>query len=280
MNRTTNQQFFIKILSLIVLLFFSLISVYPVLNVLSISLRPVDAFQSRSLSIVNSQSSFINFITLFKETSFLTWLKNSIIVSSCVTLFGMTLAATSGYALARYNFKGKRWAMLSLVATQMFPASMLLLPFFIVLSQLQLINNFWGLFIIYSATALPFCIWQMKAYYDTIPKELEEAALLDGCSPFQAFYKIILPLSLPALAITALFNFMSAWSEYAVAAVVLQDPELYTLPLGLKSFQASLATQWGLYAAGSLVVSIPIVALFLFLSRYLISGLTLGGVKG
>ena len=120
----------------------------------------------------------------------------------------------------------------------------------------------------------------MKSFYDTIPPDLEEAARLDGCNQYQAFYKIILPLSKPALVITALFSFMTSWSEYVIAAIVLQNPNLYTLPLGLKSFQASLSTQWGLYAAGAVVVSIPVTILFISLSRYLVSGLTMGSVKG
>ena len=162
----------------------------------------------------------------------------------------------------------------------MFPATMLLLPFFIILSKLGLINSYVGLVIIYSSTALPFCIWQMKGLYDTIPPALEESAYLDGCNQFQAFYKIVLPLSTPALVITALFSFMASWSEYVVAAIILQDPELYTLPLGLKSFQSSLATEWGLYAAGAVVISIPVVILFISLARFLVSGLTMGSVKG
>jgi len=148
------------------------------------------------------------------------------------------------------------------------------------LAKLKLINSYLGLIIIYSSTALPFCIWQMKGYYDTIPAALEEAARMDGCSRFSAFIKVILPVSAPALVITALFSFMASWSEYVVAAIVLQDPGLYTLPLGLKSFQASLATQWGLYAAGAVVVSIPVTILFISLSRFLVSGLTMGSVKG
>jgi arabinogalactan oligomer/maltooligosaccharide transport system permease protein len=120
----------------------------------------------------------------------------------------------------------------------------------------------------------------MKGFYDTIPPSLEESACMDGCNRFQAFYKIILPLSSPALVITALFSFMSSWSEYVVAAIILQDPHLYTLPLGLKSFQASLSTQWGLYAAGAILVSVPVVILFISLAKYLVSGLTLGSVKG
>ncbi|MCC7430314.1 sugar ABC transporter permease [bacterium] len=289
---------------------FTLATIYPVLNVIGISLRTDNAFQSKSLAFVefdepfedtngnktrdenekftdenNNQkwdegSSLKSFETLFTETSFLLWAWNSFLITLVVTLTGVVLASTCGYALSRFNFKGKQFGMVSLMTTQMFPATMLLLPFFIILSKLGLINSYLGLIIIYSSTALPFCIWQMKGYYDTIPQALEESARLDGCSRFSAFYKIILPLSAPALVITALFSFMASWSEYVVAAVVLQDPELYTLPLGLKSFQASLATQWGLYAAGALVVSVPVTVLFVALAKYLVSGLTLGSVKG
>ena len=262
------------------LLLFTLATLYPALNIIGISLRTDDAFQTRSLALWTSESSFRSYVTLFLETDFLTWLKNSFLVSFVVTITGVILASTSGYALSRFNFMGRRAVLSSLLMTQMFPATMLLLPFFILLAKLKLINSYLGLIIIYSSTALPFCIWQMKGYYDTIPDALEEAARIDGCSRFSAFTKVILPVSAPALVITALFSFMASWSEYVVAAIVLQDPGLYTLPLGLKSFQASLSTQWGLYAAGAVVVSIPVMILFISLSRFLVSGLTVGSVKG
>ena len=262
------------------LVLFTLATLYPALNIIGISLRTDDAFQTRSLALWTSESSFRSYVTLFLETDFLTWLKNSFLVSFVVTITGVILASTSGYALSRFNFMGRRAVLSSLLMTQMFPATMLLLPFFILLAKLKLIDSYLGLIIIYSSTALPFCIWQMKGYYDTIPAALEEAARIDGCSRFSAFIKVILPVSAPALVITALFSFMASWSEYVVAAIVLQDPGLYTLPLGLKSFQASLATQWGLYAAGAVVVSIPVTILFISLARFLVSGLTVGSVKG
>jgi arabinogalactan oligomer/maltooligosaccharide transport system permease protein len=133
--------------------------------------------------------------------------------------------------------------------------------------------------IFYTATALPFCLWQMKGFYDTIPVSLEEAACIDGCTRWSTFYRVTLPLAVPGLVITALFSFMTAWSEYIVAAQVLQERDMYTLPLGLKSFQASMSTEWGLYAASSVLVSLPVVVVFILLSRYLVSGLTLGSVK-
>ena len=301
-----------KIEVVLIFLFLSLFcmaTIYPVLNIVGVSLRTDNAFQSRSLSLFefpesykdlnsngvwdsgekyvdenkngrwDSGSSFSSYVELITKTDFLLWAWNSVVISFVVTLTGVVFASTGGYALSRFKFKGREFGMIALMTTQMFPATMLLLPFFILLSYLGLINSYMGLIIIYSSTALPFCIWQMKGYYDTIPPSLEESARLDGCSRYQAFYKIILPLSGPALVITALFSFMASWSEYVVAAIILQDPKLYTLPLGLKSFQASLSTQWGLYAAGAVVVSIPVGILFISLSKFLVSGLTMGSVK-
>ena len=274
------NRFLSRLSSYAVLALFAFIAVYPITRILTISLRPGDQLLSRSLALIPAGASLDNFRVLLTETPFLQWLGNSVLVSLVVTITGVALASTAGYALSRHRFRGRKAALSGILVTQMFPATMLLLPLYIVLIKLGLINSYLGIIVIYTATALPFCVWQMKGYYDTIPASLEEAARIDGAGPWQAFYKVILPLAAPALVITALFSFMSAWNEYIVAAVVLQDTELFTLPVGLKGFQASMSTQWGLYAAGSLLVSIPVIVLFLILSRYLISGLTLGAVKG
>lgn len=269
-----------QILTYMFLLAFTAIAVYPILQVVTISLRPADRLLSTSLEIIPENATFGNYLELFEDRPFMLWMWNSIIVSLVVTLTGVTLASTTGYAFSRFQFVGKKIGLLSLLTTQMFPATMLLLPLYIVLIRLGLINTYMGVIVIYTATALPFTIWTMKGYYDTIPYSLEEAARIDGCNQFQAFYKVILPLAAPALVITALFSFMTAWSEYLVAAQVLQDSDLWTLPLGLKSFEANMSTEWGLYGASSIIVTIPVVVLFLALSRYLVSGLTLGSVKG
>ena len=262
------------------LMVFAVIAVYPVLQVVTISLRPADRLLSTSLEIIPANATWKNYIELFRDRPFATWLWNSTLVSLVVTLTGVVLASMTGYAFSRFNFIGKKMGLLSLLTTQMFPATMLLLPLYIMLINLGLINTYLGVIIIYTATALPFTIWTMKGYYDTIPYSLEEAARIDGCNQFQAFYKIILPLAAPALVITALFSFMTAWSEYLVAAQILQDSDLWTLPLGLKSFESNMSTEWGLYGASSIIVTIPVVILFLALSKYLVSGLTLGSVKG
>ena len=266
--------------SYVALSFFALIAIYPVLQVFTVSLRPADRLLSTSLEIIPENATLAAYLELFRDRPFLTWMLNSLLVSLVVTLTGTALASTAGYAFSRFAFFGKQLGLLGLLTTQMFPATMLLLPLYIMLIKLGLINTYMGVIIIYTATALPFTIWTMKGYYDTIPYSLEEAARIDGCNQFQAFYQIILPLAAPALVITALFSFMTAWAEYIVAAQILQDSNLWTLPLGLKSFESNMTTEWGLYGAASLIVAVPVVILFLALSRYLVSGLTLGSVKG
>lgn len=261
------------------LLVFVAISLYPVLNVLSISLRPQNRLRSTDLAIIPADWTWNNYIQLFTAQPFLTWMGNSLLVSLAVTLLGVSLATIGGYSLSRYRFAGRKGFLLSVLVTQMFPATMLMLPLYLMIARLNLINSFLGLLIFYTATALPFCLWQMKGFYDTIPAALEEAARIDGCSRWAAFRNVTLPLAVPGIVITALFSFMTAWSEYLVAAQVLQDADLFTLPLGLKSFQATMSTQWGLYAAAALLVSIPAVLIFMFLCPYLVSGLTAGSVK-
>ena len=277
---TSNRRLAAIISTYVVLGVFAFIAVFPVTRIFTISLRPSDRLLSTTLDFIPDNATLNNYIVLLTETHFLRWMFNSTFIALVVTVTGVAFASTAGYALSRYKFAGRGSMLSGLLVTQMFPATMLLLPLYVVLIRLELLNSYIGIVIIYTATALPFCVWQMKGYYDTIPFSLEEAARIDGCSPWQAFYKVIFPLAAPALVITALFSFMTAWNEFVVANVVLQDSELFTLPLGLKLFQGTMVTQWGLYAAGALLVSIPVVILFLVLSRYLISGLTLGAVKG
>jgi arabinogalactan oligomer / maltooligosaccharide transport system permease protein len=275
-----NRKRLLRLASHAVLILFAIIAVYPVLQIVTISLRPSDKLLSTSLEVIPDGATLRSYISLFADRPFLVWVRNSALISLTVTLTGVVLAAMSGYAFSRFEFFGKKLGLLSLLLTQMFPATMLLLPLYLMLIYFGLINTYSGLIITYTATALPFCIWTMKGYYDTIPISLEEAARIDGCNQFQAFYKVILPLAAPALVITGLFSFMTAWSEYIVAAQILQDSQLWTLPLGLKSFEANMSTEWGLYGAASLIVMIPVVVLFIVLSKWLVSGLTLGSVKG
>jgi arabinogalactan oligomer/maltooligosaccharide transport system permease protein len=263
----------------VLLLTFVAIALWPVLDVISISLRPGNQLRATEWALIPDNATLDSYKQLFTEQPFLRWLGNSLLVSLAVTITGVALASIGGYAFSRFRFVGRQAMMLSILTTQMFPATMLMLPLYLMIAKLGLINTYIGLCVFYASTALPFCVWQMKGFYDTIPPSLEEAARIDGCNRWTAFRCVILPLATPGLVITALFSFMSSWSEYLVAAQILQDRDKFTLPLGLKSFQSSMSTQWGLYAAASILVSIPVVIVFVALSRYLISGLTLGSVK-
>ena len=262
------------------LVLFTLATVYPIVQIITVSLRPNDQLYSTSLAIIPAGASLEAYRVMLFEKPFLRWLLNSFLVSAAVTLFGVTLASTAAYALSRYRFPGRKTVMSVFLLTQMFPATMTMLPLYILLRSLHLLDQFAGLALAYTATALPFCVWTMRGYYQTIPVELEQAALLDGCSPWQAFTKVTLPLAAPALSITALFSFMAAWSEFMVARIVISRQAMYTLPLGLESLAGQFQTEWANYAAGSLIVCVPVMVLFVVLNRAIVGGLALGSVKG
>jgi len=278
--RSRGDSPFKRLLIHLVLICACATTVYPALRVVSVSLRPGDRLLSTSLALIPEDATLENYRKVLFEKDFFVWLWNSLVVSLTTCLVGIALAATAAYAFSRWRFPGRRPGLLFLLTTQMIPPGMLLLPIYIMIVKMHLFNTYLGLIIAYSVVAVPFSIWILKGYYDTIPPDLEESAKIDGASELGAFYRIVLPLSTPALAIVGLFNFMSAWSEYIVARVVLQRPELFTWPIGFQRLQGQFTTEWGMFAAASVMVAIPAMALFLYSSKWLISGLTLGAVKG
>jgi arabinogalactan oligomer/maltooligosaccharide transport system permease protein len=255
-------------------------TVYPILQIVTVSLRPSDQLYSTSLALIPPNATLQAYVRILTEKDFLLWMRNSLVVSLAVTVFGVALASTAAYAFSRFRFRGWQFGLYSFLLTQLFPATMLMLPMYVLMRALGLLDTFTGLAVAYTATALPFCVWTLRGYYETIPVELEQSAMIDGCGPWGAFTRVTFPLAAPALAITALFSFMSAWSEYLVARIIINRQELYTLPLGLESLAGQFQTEWANYAAGSLLVCVPVMTLFVILNRYLVSGLSLGGVKG
>ncbi len=265
----------------------SIIAVYPVLRVVTISLRPNDTLLTTSLRIIPENATLDNYKEVLfgapeknRKSDFFLWIWNSFSIVSVTSIISMILAAISAYAFSRFKFPGRAVGLVFLLTTQMIPAGMLLLPLFIMLAQLQMINTALGLIIAYSVSTVPLTIWTLKGYYDTIPVDLEEAALIDGANRFTVFTRIILPLSTPALAIAFLFSFMGGWSEYIVARVVLQKNDIYTWPLGIFTYAQQFTVAWGQFSAASVLIAIPVMILFLYSSKWLISGLTLGSVKG
>ncbi|HCC46730.1 MAG TPA: ABC transporter [Elusimicrobia bacterium] len=274
------QKFFKYVLIHAVIIVTAAIFVYPLLRIFSVSLRPGDKLVSTDLSLIPDRATFAAYGSLLKDTMFLRWLWNSLIITLATSFIGVSLASTAAYAFSRFKFPGKKAGLILLLSSQMIPAGMLILPLFLMIMKLKLMNTYLGMIIAYSVSSLPFSIWILKGYYDTIPRSLEEAALVDGTSQVGAFWRIILPLSTPALSIAFLFNFTTAWNEYLVARVVLFSSQQYTWTLGLFELQGQYITQWGMFAAGSMLVTIPVLAVFLYSSKWLISGLTLGSVKG
>jgi arabinogalactan oligomer/maltooligosaccharide transport system permease protein len=259
----------------------SLIAAFPVLRVLSVALRPEDRLLSRDLNLIPEDATLASFGHVLFETDFPQWIFNSLVITIGTSIVGLIFAATSAYGFSRFKFPGRNVGLIALLATQLIPATMLLVPLFILAQQFNLDGTYRGLIVAYSVTSVPFSVWILKGYYDTVPIELEEAAQIDGASQLEAFWRILLPLSTPALAIVFLFNFLAAWNEFVLARVLIgSQTDLFTWPLGILRFQAQFQTQWGDLAAASILISIPVVALFLYSSKWLISGVTLGGVKG
>jgi len=257
------------------------IAVYPGLRVLSVSLRPGDRLLSTSLSIIPGDASLENYVELISSTEFLLWVWNSLMVTLGTALVGVALASTAAYAFSRWRFPARNPGLIFLLTTQMIPAAMLMVPLYILILRNGLVGSYRGLIVAYSVSAVPFSVWILKGYYDTIPRELEEAALIDGASRLGTFWRIILPLSTPSLAIVFLFNFTQAWNDFLFARIVIGNAQqIWTWPLGLRTLQQQFRTEWGMFSAGAILVTIPVVILFLYSSKYLISGLTLGSVKG
>ena len=263
-----------------ILVFMCFVSLYPLLNILSVALRPGDMLYSESLKIIPDNATIENFKKILFESNFSTWLMNSLSISFVSTVITVLLSVTAAYAFSRYKFKGKGALLSSFLITQIFPAPMLLLPTFILLIKLKFVGNFWALIIPYIATAVPFCVWTLKGFFDTVPISIEESAYVDGANLRQIFFRIIMPLSLPAIGVASLFSFTNAWNEYIVARIILNREYMYTLPIALTNMSGQLNTEWGVFAAASLITAIPVIIVFISLSKFMVSGLKLGGVKG
>jgi arabinogalactan oligomer/maltooligosaccharide transport system permease protein len=190
------------------------------------------------------------------------------------------IAAPTAYALARMKFFGKDMGLSALLATQMFPAVATMVPLYVLLDALGLIDSRFGLVLVYATTAVPFAIFQLKTAFEAVPRELEEAALVDGATRFGAFARVALPLVKPSLGTTALFAFMSAWNEFILAATLLSKESSFTLPVVLERFVGEHSAQWGTFAAGAILVSVPVMAFFYVVQRHIVAGLSAGGVKG
>jgi arabinogalactan oligomer/maltooligosaccharide transport system permease protein len=270
-----------EVASHFVLLAASVFALYPVLWVASLALSAGDAPEARVLP-VPEQLSLEHFRAVMSHGGGLFFLQlfNSLLVASVTALVALCIATPAGYAMSRFDFVGREAGTRTLYATQMFPGVAAAIPLYLVLDALGLLDTRTGLVLVYATSAVPFAIFQLRGAFDAIPRELEEAAMVDGASRFGAFRLVVLPAARPALAVTGLFAFMTAWNEFILAATFLSHESTYTLPVMLQRYVGEYDAQWGKFAAGALLVSVPVMGLFYWLQRHLVSGLTAGSVKG
>jgi arabinogalactan oligomer/maltooligosaccharide transport system permease protein len=261
-------------------------AVYPLLWVVTLALSPLGPGTEARIIPLASAPSLANFRTVLglgsPEGAFLfgRQLANSLVVSLGTAFVAILVATPAAYALARFRFVGARGGLKALLATQMFPAVASAVPLYLLLDALHLLDSSTGLVLVYASTAVPFAIFQMRGAFLAIPVDIEEAAMVDGATRARAFWLVVLPAARPALAVTALFAFMSAWNEFILAATLLSRKSAYTLPVVIQSYVQEQSTAWGPFAAGAILVSAPVMALFYVAQRQLVSGLTQGGVKG
>ena len=273
----------LKLLVMAVALVFAL---FPVVYVFSAALNPANTLVG--LSLIPDRASLDNFVGLFNSPlqPWPRWILNSVLVAGTTAVIVTALTALAAYSFSRLRFRGRRAGLLALVTVQLFPNMLAIVALFLLLQAIGSVvpplglNSLGGLILIYSGGALGFNTWLMKGYFDTVPYDLDESALVDGATGFQAFRHVILPLVRPILAVIGILTFIGAYSDFLLARVVLSSTENYTLAVGMTLFLREYNLQWGTFAAAALIGALPIVIVFLVLQRQLVGGLAQGGVKG
>lgn len=270
-----------------ILLFVLAIVLFPVLWIVSMSLDPRDFSRPSGLTLIPPGASLEAYRQVLTKPSpnpvtFLELLRNSLLVAGGTALGSVVIGTSAAYAFSRMKFPGRQIGMLGFVLVLMIPPGGTLAPLFVLLNALGLRTSLWGLALAFTSTALPFAIWNMKGFIDALPYELEEAAQIDGCTRTQGFIRVILPLALPGMVVTALWGFLTGWSEFILSWTFLIDPATFTLPMVLRGMVGEYAagTSWSQFSALAIVMSIPPILVFFLLQRYLVSGLAVGGVKG
>lgn len=268
-----------------ILIFASLLSIFPFIWLISTSLKGnAENIFAYPPQIIPVDFTFQNYVGVWKRVDFIAYFINSMIVAGATVFLNLLLSALAAYPLARMQFGGKKLAFFAVLATIMVPFQAIMLPVYLITLKLHLVdsvNNFMG----YLGLVMPFAvsafgIFLMRQAFLTIPKEMEEAAIVDGCNVFQVFFKVLLPMVKPSLAVLAIFTFIGSWGEFLWPSIVLTKESMYTLPVGVNNLQGMFSSNWRFIAAGSILATIPIVIFFLAMQRYFISGENEGAVKG
>jgi multiple sugar transport system permease protein len=277
MRKRSRSAWFLNIVVMPVL---ALLMLFPIAWMFVVSLKTEAETYRTPLTWLPEAPTFQNYVTMWQALDFQTYFQNTLIVAGATTLLSILVAAPAGYALSRYRFRGSGTFSGFLLATQMFPRVILIVPYFIIMRHLGLVNSYTALVLIYVSFAVPFCIWMLRGHFAAVPTELDEAAMLDGCGPFAVFRRIVLPLCLPGVVATAMFAFLVAWNEFLFALVLTTERSMSVVTVGLAALIGEYKTQWNELMAATIVGSLPAMILYAMLERYLVRGLASGATKG
>jgi ABC-type glycerol-3-phosphate transport system permease component len=253
---------------------------FPFFWMASTSFKPPVEVFAQPPSFIPQAPTLDNFHRLFTATSFLTYFKNSLTVSSLAVLLTMMVSAAGAYSLTRYRYLGREKIAGLILCTYMFAPIMVVIPFFILVKKIGIENTHLALVLAFTSFCLPFTLWLMRAFFETIPLELEEAALVDGAGRLRAVIYVVLPLALPGIIATSIFTFILAWNDYIFTRILIASDELKTLPVGVQDLFHSALIDWGLIMAAGMMITIPALIFFMTVQRYLIRGWGAGAVKG
>jgi multiple sugar transport system permease protein len=262
---------------LVVMLVWTLVPFYWMIATSLKKDREIYGFEA---TLIPRQPTLANYTRLFATTPFVKYLRNSTIIAVGTTLASLVLACLGAYALARLRFPGRAFIARGLVVTYLVPPALLFIPLFAVMARLSLIDTHQGLILAYLSFTVPFCTWLLMGYFRSVPLELEEAALVDGCTRLGSLVRVILPMSLPALAVVAFFSFTQSWNEFLYANVFVNSIEVRTITIGLTLFVVEDVFFWGPMMGAAFLSALPPLVLYLIFQRWVVKGLTLGGVKG
>jgi N,N'-diacetylchitobiose transport system permease protein len=253
---------------------------FPVYWMFATAFKPTLDIQSYTPKWLPLPFTLEHFSRAVRVPHFADYVRNSLVVTLSAVLLSLLFALLAAFAVGRFNFRGRKAYLLAVMIVQMAPFEALLIPFFLMLRGLDLLNQLPALIMIYFIFTMPFTIWTLRGFVISIPRELEEAAMVDGASRFQAFMRVVFPLLAPGMVATSIFAFVTAWNEFLYAFVFMTDEARYTLPVWLASFRTAFGTDWGATMAASSLFTIPVLVFFLIVQRRLVAGLTAGAVKG
>jgi len=261
------------------LLIFYAFLLLPIVWLVLSSFRNTDSIQSGRLLPYASELTFTNYVEAFRIANLTTFLINSFVIAITVMLLVVFIASLGAYALSRFNLRGKNTFMMLALMPQFFPYVLILIPFYVLMTNIGLVDSHLGLILTHTSITLPFALWMLTGYFNAIPRDLDQAALIDGCSKLGVLFRIIYPIAIPGMVVAGFFAFVVSWGDYLFVSILSQSPETQTLPIGLQTFMSSLQVRWGLITAGTVIAIVPTILFFAIVQRRLVAGLTAGAVK-